>query len=67
VRRPPIRVGPADLVDRGSIDIAPGSCWPLQLTCGRRAPFLSSVPSERTEWSEGPLTESHVGGLVVQC
>ena len=66
VCRPPLRVGPADLVDRGGSGVAPRSCWPLQHTCGRRALFLSSIPSERTEWSKGPLTEAirGAGGTV---
>ena len=66
VCRPPLRVGPADLVDHGGSGVAPGSCWLLQHTCGRRVPFLSSIPSERKEWSKGPLTEAirGAGGTV---
>ena len=61
MRRPPIRVGPADPIDHGGSGVIPGSYWPLQLTCQSHAP-LSSIPSEWTEWLEGPLTESHAGG-----
>ena len=66
VRRSPLRVDPADSVDRGGYDVVPGSYWPLRLTCGRRAPSLSSIPSEWTVWSEG-LLQKPCGGLAVQC
>ena len=64
--RPPLHVGPADPIDCGGSGVVPGSYWPLQHTFERRAPFLSSIPSERTEWSKGPLTEA-IRGLAVQC
>ena len=33
VCRPPLRMGPADPVDRGGSSVTPGSCWLLQHTC----------------------------------
>ena len=66
VCRPPLRMGPADPIDHGGSSVTLGPYWPLQHMRGRRMPLLSSIPSERKEWSKGPLIEAirGVGGTV---